>query len=113
MSFYAVIKTELSNKRYIIAALSEMKRRGEITAYEINERKEKIEIDRDGDILTVSKEKAGENFEVGGDSRVVNTFSNRLKQFYAYESIKENLPLDFEIAKETEEAGEIKILLKG
>ena len=36
-----------------------------------------------------------------------------LKQIYALESIKDNLPLDFEIAQETEIEGEIKILLKG
>ncbi len=113
MSFYAKIKTELANKKYIIAAIEEMKRRGELTNYQINEKKEKIEIDREGDMLTVAKEKAGNNFEVAGDSRVANAFTNRLKQFYAYESIKDNLPLDFEIAKESEEAGEIIIHLKG
>ncbi|MBI5182299.1 MAG: hypothetical protein HZA06_05270, partial [Nitrospirae bacterium] len=64
-------------------------------------------------MLAITKEKAGNNFEVAGDSRVANAFTNRLKQFYAYESIKDNLPLDFEIAKESEEAGEIIIHLKG
>ena len=113
MSFYAKIKTELANKKYIIAAIEEMKRRGELTNYQINEKKEKIEIDREGDLLAITKEKAGNNFEVSGDSRVANAFTNRLKQFYAYESIKDNLPLDFEIAKESEEAGEIVIHLKG
>lgn len=113
MSFYAVIKTELSSKKYIIAALEEMKKRGEITAYTINERKEKIEVDNAGEIVNISKEKAGTNFEVSGISRAARTLTDRLKQFYAYESIKDNLPLDFEIAKETEEGGEIVILLKG
>lgn len=113
MSFYCVIKTELSNKKYIIAALTEMKRREEITGYVINEKKEKIEVDRGGEIVNISREKAGSNFEVSGISRPVRALADRLKQFYAYESIKDNLPLDFEIAKETEQAGEIVILLKG
>lgn len=111
MSFYTVIKTELNNRKYIVAALQEMKRRGEITRFVENERKESIEIDRDGDLLNITREKEG--FGIGGDNRVVNAFSNRLKQFYAYESIKENLPLDFEIASENETAGEIQIILKG
>ncbi|MDH4099221.1 MAG: hypothetical protein OEV28_01445 [Nitrospirota bacterium] len=113
MSFYTVIKTELSNKKYLICALSEMKKRGEITSFLENERKETIEVDRDGDIMTIAKEKTGQNFELAGDNQVVQKFSNRLKQFYAYESIKDNLPLDFEIATETETEGEIRILLKG
>ncbi|MBI5492594.1 MAG: hypothetical protein HY893_06660 [Deltaproteobacteria bacterium] len=112
MSFYTVIKTELNNKKYIICALEELKRRGEIKNFIKNEKKETIEVDRDGDIINLSKEKSG-NYQMGGDNRVVNTFSNRLKQIYAYESIKDNLPLDFEIAKENETAGEIQILLKG
>ncbi|MBI5642199.1 MAG: hypothetical protein HY954_01845 [Deltaproteobacteria bacterium] len=112
MSFYTVIKTQLSNKKYIICALEELKKRGEITSFVKNDRKETIEVDRDGDIINIAQEKTG-NFEVGGDNRVVNRFSDRLKQFYAYESIKDNLPLDFEISKETENAGEIQILLKG
>ena len=112
MSFYTVIKTEITNKKYVIAALEEMKRRGEITNFQLHERKEKIEIDRSGDILNIAKEKTG-NFEVGGDARVVRSFSDRLKQFYAYESIKDNIPLDFEIANESEVTGEIRILLKG
>lgn len=112
MSFYTVIKTELSSRKYIICALEEMKRRGEIKNFVKNEKKETIEVDRDGDIINIAKEKSG-NFELGGDNRVVNPFSNRLKQFYALEAIKDNLPLDFEIAKETEMAGEIQILLKG
>lgn len=111
MSFYTVIKTELASKKYLICALEEMKKRGEIKSYVQNERKESIEIDRDGDIIKIQKEKTG--YEMGGDNRVVNSFSNRLKQFYAYESIKDNIPLDFEIAKETETAGEIQIILKG
>lgn len=111
MSFYTVIKTELSSKKYILCALVEMKKRGEIKNYVENERKETIEVDRDGDIISIVKQKEG--FDLAGDNRVVNTFSRRLKQFYAYESIKENIPLDFEIAKETEIGGEIQIILKG
>lgn len=112
MSFYTVIKTELGSKKYLICALEEMKKRGEIKSYIHNEKKEKIEVDRDGDILSIAKQKEG-SYEIGGDNRVVNSFSNRLKQFYAYEAIKENIPLDFEIAQETEIGGEIHILLKG
>ncbi|MEK7774042.1 MAG: hypothetical protein AAB307_06795, partial [Deltaproteobacteria bacterium] len=88
-----------------------MKKRGEIKNYVENERKETIEVDRDGDVINIVRQKEG--FDLAGDNRVVNTFSKRLKQFYAYESIKENIPLDFEIAKETEVAGEIQIILKG
>lgn len=112
MSFYTVIKTKLNSKKYIICALEELKRKGEITSFVHVEKKESIEIDRDGDILNITKEKTG-NYQVGGDNRVVNRFSDRLKQVYALESIKDNLPLDFEIAQETETGGEIKILLKG
>lgn len=112
MSFYTVIKTELSSKKYIICALEELKRRGEIRSFVKNERKETIEVDRDGDIINIAKEKTG-NYEIGADNRVARTFSNRLKQMYALESIKDNLPLDFEITTENETAGEIQILLKG
>lgn len=112
MSFYTVIKTELNSKKYIICAIEEMKRRGEIRGFIKNEKKDSIEIDRDGDIVTLNKVGSG-NAELAGDNRVVQQFSGRLKQFYALESIKDNLPLDFEIASETETAGEIKILLKG
>ncbi|MEK6791343.1 MAG: hypothetical protein AABY45_06555 [Deltaproteobacteria bacterium] len=112
MSFYTVIKTEMVIKKYLVCALEEMKKRGEITSFIKNEKKETIEVDRDGDILNIVMEKSG-NAQVAGDNRVVHRFSNRLKQFYAYESIKDNLPLDFEIAKETETGGEIQILLKG
>lgn len=112
MSFYTVIKTELKNKKYIVAALQELKKRGEITSFVKNERKEEIEVNRDGDMITIAQEKTG-SFEIAGDNRVVQSFSNRLKQMYAYESIKDNLPLDLEIAKETESAGDILILLKG
>ncbi|MBI5327277.1 MAG: hypothetical protein HZB80_03145 [Deltaproteobacteria bacterium] len=111
MSFYTTIKTEITNKKYIIAALEEMKRRGEITNFQLHERKEKIEVDRSGDIINIAREKTS-NFGVAGDARVVKSFSDRLKQFYAYESIKDNLPLDFEIAKESEVGGDIMILLK-
>ncbi|MBI5237812.1 MAG: hypothetical protein HY887_05250 [Deltaproteobacteria bacterium] len=113
MSFYTKIQTELSNKRYLLLALESLKKKGEISAFVINERKNTVEVDRDGDLINIIKEKAG-NFNVAGDARVVRVFSDRLKQAYAYESIKENLPLDFEIAKESETVdGEIVILLKG
>lgn len=112
MSFYTVIKTELSVKKYLICALEELKKKGEITNYVANERKDTVEVDRDGDLINISKEKTG-NYQLGGDNRIVNAFSNRLKQMYAYESIKDNLPLDFEISSETETAGEIQIVLKG
>jgi len=113
MSFYTVIQTELKNKKYVLAALMELKKRGEITACKINEKKETVEVNRSGDIIKVAKNKQGD-FELGGDNRVVQSFSNKLKQFYALESIKDNLPLDFEIAEEKETIdGEIKILLKG
>jgi len=112
MSFYTVIRTQLSNKKYVICALEELKRKGEITSFVHVGKKETIEVDRDGDIMNITLEKSG-NYQVGGDNRVVNRFSDRLKQIYALESIKDNLPLDFEIAQETETEGEIKILLKG
>lgn len=113
MSFYCVIKTQLSNKKYIIAALTEMQRKGEITNYTLSKTKDKIEVDREGEVVTVSRVNEQSNFEVGGISRPAREISDRMKQLYAYESIKDNLPLDFEIAKETEEAGEIFITLKG
>ena len=112
MSFYAKIKTQLANKKYILSALAELERKGEISSYEYIEKKEKIKIDRDGDILNIVQDKTG-NFEVTGDVHIGRIFTERLKQIYAYESIKDNLPLDFEIAKELEEGGEISILLKG
>ncbi len=111
MSFYTVIDTQMSNKQIIISALEELQNRGEIRVFEYNEKKEKIEVDRDGDILNVIKEKSG-NYQVAGDARVANRFAQRLKQMYAYETIRENLPLDFEIAQETESSGDIRILLK-
>lgn len=112
MSFYIVIKTEISNKQYIISTLKEMQKRGEITRFLVDKKKEQIEIDRDGDIIIMSREKSG-NFVMSGDARIVRSFSKRLTQLYAYSAIKENLPLDFEIVHESEVAGEIKILLKG
>lgn len=112
MSFYTQIKTELTSRKYVLCALEELKKKGEITGYQVVDKKNKIEVNREGDIINILHAKAG-NFEVGGDSRVINTFTNRLKQLYAYESIKENLPLDFEIAKESEVSGDIVILLKG
>ncbi len=111
MSFYTCIKTELKNKKYLLAALEELKKRGEITNF--IKHKEKIEVDRQGDLINISVTKEGHH-EVGGDNRVVRAFSDRLKQMYALESIKDNLPLDFEVTQETETAaGEIMILLKG
>lgn len=112
MSFYTQIKTELTNKKYIMCAIEELKKSGEITGFRVIEKKNKIEINREGDIINILEGKTG-NFEVAGDNRVINTFANRLKQMYAYESIKQNLPLDFEIAKETEVGGDIVIVLKG
>ncbi|MDH4130145.1 MAG: hypothetical protein OEV44_15430 [Spirochaetota bacterium] len=112
MSFYAKINTQLSNKKYLLCALDELERKGEISNYQLIEKKDKIKIDRDGDILNIIKDKTG-NFQVTGDVRIGRIFADRLKQIYAYESIKDNLPLDFEIAKEVEENGEISILLKG
>ena len=112
MSFYTVIKTEMKNKKYVVCALEELKKRGEIKSYVKNDRKETIEVDRDGDIINVITSKAGDT-EVAGDNRIVRSFSNRLKQFYAYEAIKDSLPLDFEISNEVEAAGEIQITLKG
>lgn len=111
MSFYTKIKTELRTKKYLMAALEELKKRGEITNFILA--KGKIEVDRQGDIINIAAAKDGTH-EVAGDNRVVRVFSDRLKQVYALESIKDNLPLDFEVAMETENAaGEILILLKG
>jgi hypothetical protein len=113
MSFYTVIQTELKNKKYVLAALMELRKRGEITECKVNEKRETMEVDRSGDKIKIAKNKQGA-FELGGDNRVVQNFSNKLKQYYALESIKDNLPLDFEIAEEKETIdGEIKILLKG
>lgn len=112
MSFYAQIKTELTSKKFIMCAIEELKKSGEITGFRVIEKKNKIEIDREGDIINIVQGKAG-NFEVAGDNRVITSFTNRLKQLYAYESIKQNLPLDFEIAKETEVGSDIVIVLKG
>ena len=112
MSFYTVIDTELKEKRYIICAVEELKERGEISEFELIEKNDSIKIDRDGDIINVTRTKEG-TFQVEGDARIVNAFSKRLKQLYAYSSIKENLPLDFEIVQEKELGGEMKIVLKG
>jgi len=112
VSFYTEIKTELSSKPIVICALEELKRRGEISSFEELEKKGKIKIDRDGDIIHISQTAEGV-FQIEGDSRVVSAFTNRLKQMYAYESIKMSLPLDFEIAEESELAGNISIVLKG
>jgi hypothetical protein len=113
MSFYCVIQTKISNKKHLIAALTEMRRRGELSSVEHNERKETFDIDRDGDKLKISQNRKSGDFEVGGDNRVVNRFANRLKQIYALEAIKDNMPLDFEVVEEEETGGEIHILLKG
>ncbi len=112
MSFYCVIQTKISNKHHLIAALTELRRRGELSSVEHNERKETFEVDRDGDKLKISQNKKTGDFEIGGDNRVVNRFANRLKQMYALEAIKENMPLDFEVVEEEESGGEIRILLK-
>ncbi|MBE9531706.1 MAG: hypothetical protein IME98_02745 [Proteobacteria bacterium] len=112
MSFYTKIQTEIKDKQLLICALEELKHRGEINEFTLSKKKESIEVDRDGDILNISKEKTG-LFNMAGDNRIVSSFSKRLAQIYAYEAIKENLPFDFEITEETEIAGEIKILLKG
>ncbi|MBI5560438.1 MAG: hypothetical protein HY883_04125 [Deltaproteobacteria bacterium] len=113
MSFYTVIDTELKSKKHIILALEELKRRGEITKYGLVVKQDKIRIDRSGDIIHIGLDVKTGNFHVEGDVRVVEAFAKRLKQFYAYESIKESLPLDFEIASEREIAGDITLVLKG
>ncbi len=112
MSFYAKIETELSDKKFVICALEELKNRGEITNFRINKVKNVIEVNRDGDMINITQTKTG-NFQLAGNARIVRIFSKRLKQFYAYASIKEQLPFDFEIAQESEVAGDIMILLKG
>jgi len=113
MSFYTVITTELKNQKYIICALEELKKRGEIKGYEAVFKKDRIKVDKSGEEITIGLEEKTKNFQVAGDSRVAEPFAKRLKQFYAYESIKENLPLDFEIADEREVAGDITLILKG
>ncbi len=112
MSFYTKIQTEIKDKQLLICALEELKHRGEITEFSLNAKKGSIEVDRDGDVVNIAKEKTG-LYNMAGDNRVVGSFSKRLTQIYAYEAIKENLPLDFEITEDMEIAGEIKILLKG
>ncbi|MCK4846225.1 MAG: hypothetical protein KAS88_01035 [Deltaproteobacteria bacterium] len=112
MSFYTTIKTELASRATVILALKELKSRGEIRRFEEIKKSGKIEIDRSGDIISIATNKAGE-LQLEGDARIVETFLRRLKQMYAYESIKENLPLDFEISEESEIGGEISITLKG
>ena len=112
MSFFTVVKTELKNRELLIKALEELKERGEITEYEQIAHKDRIKVDRDGDILTLVLDRAG-CYQIEGDARVVSQFSKRLKQIYAYVGIKEYLPLDFEVAEEKESAGSISILLKG
>ena len=112
MSFYTKIETEIKNKTLLVCALEEMKRRGEITDFKSHVKTGDLKVDRSGDMLSITEEKEG-NFQVGGDKTVATRFTDRLKQIYAYETIKENLPLDFEVAKETETGGEIKLILKG
>ncbi len=111
MSFYLKLKVQIKNKKYLIAALKEMAKNGELSKYEENEKKETIEVDRSGDVIKIIKDKLG-GYELGGDAHVVKSFADRLKQVYALESIKDNIPLDFEIVQETESAGEILLLLK-
>lgn len=112
MSFFTMIKTELKSRPLVIAALQQLKQRGEIRGFTVNERKGTIEIDREGQVLELSQDETGA-FQVAGDTRAVGAFSRRLAQIYAYVTIKESLPLDFEIVEEKEVAGEITILLKG
>ncbi len=113
MSFYTVIKTELKDRKYIILALEEMKRRGEITSFKHLVKKDIIQVDRAGDTITIKQDSKTGNFQLEGDSRILEAFTKRFKQFYAYQTIKENLPLDFEIDVERESAGNITLLLKG
>lgn len=112
MSFYTVIKTELCNKKHLLCALAAMNKQGEISGFVKNAAKESIQVDRSGDIVTLNLTKTG-NYEAAGDNRVIRQVVDRIKQYYALETIKENLPLDFEIVQESETAGEITILLKG
>ncbi len=111
MSFYLKLQIQIDNKKYLIAALKEMQKNGELTRFEENEKKETIEVDRSGDVIKIIKAALG-GYELGGDATVVKSFADRLKQVYALESIKDNMPLDFEIVEETESAGEILLLLK-
>ena len=111
MSFYLKLQVQIDNKKYLIAALKEMQKNGELTRYEENEKKGSIEVDRSGDVIKIIEAKLG-GYELGGDATVVKSFADRLKQVYALESIKDNMPLDFEIVQETESAGEILLLLK-
>jgi hypothetical protein len=112
MSFYSEIKTELKEKRHIVAALEELKKRGEITIYTVIEKKDLITVDRSGDVMNIALTKEG-TYRIEGDARIINIFAKRLTQLYAYEAIRENLPLDFEIVAETEREGNITLLLKG
>lgn len=107
-----MISTEMKEKKQLVMALKEMRKRGEITEFESNVKTDSMKIDRSGDEFTLNLSKEG-NYNVGGDNRLVERFSNRLKQFYALESIKENLPLDFEVAEESETEGEMRLILKG
>ncbi|MCK4739800.1 MAG: hypothetical protein KAT46_07605 [Deltaproteobacteria bacterium] len=112
MSFYTKISTEITERKILISALEEMKKRGEITSFVSNPKTSDIEVDRAGDLVNLTQEEEG-HFVLGGDKLVVGPLTNRVKQFYALEAIKEHLPLDFEIATEEESAGEIKLILKG
>ncbi len=112
MSFYTVVSTELKNREYIISAITELVDRGEAHGYKIIEKNDNIVVERGGEKIVISVNELGE-YQVEGDSRVVEAFAKRLKQMYAYASIKANLPLDFEISSEKEFAGDITLLLKG
>ncbi len=105
MSFYTVIQTEITDQKHLIMALEELKKRGEIRDYTTNVKLDEIEVDRSGDKIKIKSGETG--FELGGDKQVVERFGKRLKQMYAYASIMDNLPLDFEIG------GEINLILKG
>jgi hypothetical protein len=113
MSFYAVVQTELTEKKFIMLALEEMQKRGEITDFKIVGKNDSIEVNRSGDKITIKLDAKTGQYQFAGDSRVVNSFSKRFTQIYALESIRDNLPLDFEIEMENEIGGEINLILKG
>ncbi|VAV82836.1 hypothetical protein MNBD_DELTA01-815 [hydrothermal vent metagenome] len=113
MSFYAVVQTELTEKKFIMLALEEMQKRGEITSFRVNNKNDSIDVDRSGDKITIKLDAKTKQYQFAGDSRVVSSFSKRFTQIYALESIKDSLPLDFEIETEKEIGGEINLILKG
>ncbi len=112
MSFYAVVQTELTENKFIMLALEELKERGEITSFRIN-KNDSIDVDRSGDKIVIKLDAKTKQYQFAGDSRVVSSFSKRFTQIYALMSIKDSLPLDFEIESEKEIGGEISLILKG